>query len=142
MYLDRSFDNKTMRCSEHARRQHGFTLIEILVALVIVTVALAALITESSQNLYNATALRDKTLAHWVAMNKVTEWQLSEQWPATGRTQGEMTMGKNDWYWTMTVRDTDDRDVRRIDIEVRHDRKDERVRDAVIAYLGRPEITK
>ena len=131
-----------LNCSEYSIRGYGFTLIEILVALVIVTVALAALITESSQNLYNASALRDKTLAHWVAMNKVTEWQVADQWPDTGRSQGEMPMGKDDWYWTMIVRDTDDKDVRRIDVEVRHDRNDKQARDVVIAYLGRPETTK
>ena len=142
MCMDKSFDETSMNCSVYSKGGRGFTLIEILVALVIVTVSLAALITESSQNLYNAAALRDKTLAHWVGMNKVTEWQLSDKWPAAGRTQGEMTMGRNDWYWTMIVRDTDDKDVRRIDVEVRHERKDDQPRDAVIAYLGRPEATK
>ena len=123
-------------------KHYGFTLIEILVALVIVTVALAALISESSQNLVNAATLRDETLAHWVAMNKVTEWQLADQWPATGRTQGEMAMGRGEWYWTMTVRDTDDKDVRRLDVDVRRDRKDEQANAGVIAYLGRPGVNK
>lgn len=116
----------------------GFTLLEILIALAVIVIALGAIISESGQNLNNAVQMRDKTFAHWVALNKISEWQISRQWPRPGRLQGEMLMADQEWFWRINVRDTEDRDVRRLDVEVRARRDDERPKAVLIAYLGRP----
>ncbi|HEX2549820.1 MAG TPA: type II secretion system minor pseudopilin GspI [Gammaproteobacteria bacterium] len=54
----------------------GFTLIEILIALTILSIALTALIKSTSQNIKNTHYLRQKTIATWIATNIVNEARL------------------------------------------------------------------
>lgn len=121
------------------RLQHrGFTLLEVLVAVSVVAIALSAVMTEVSRDLSNTVKLRNKTLAQWVAMNKVTEWQLSAEWPKPGVRQGEVEMARQNWYWTIRVSTTDDENVRRLDVAVSTQRNAEQPRATVLAYLGKP----
>lgn len=116
----------------------GFTLLEVLVALAVLAIALAALIKGGGENASNAAYLRDKSIAHWVAMNRVAELQLQEQWPATGTTRGSEEMAQREWFWLAKVSDTFDDDVRRLEVEVRREERDEGYEDRVIAFLPRP----
>jgi prepilin-type N-terminal cleavage/methylation domain-containing protein len=54
-------------------RKRGFTLIEVLAALIIVGLGMLGVIQAVIQAANNGTYLREKTLAHWIAMNLVTE---------------------------------------------------------------------
>jgi len=119
-------------------KPRGFTLIEVMVALVVAAIALSAIVTEVARDLDNAVKLRDRTFAHWVAMNKVAELQAGRHWPTAGETKGDAEMADQDWYWLLKVIETDDKDVRRIDVEVRQQRDDATPRASLIAYLGRP----
>lgn len=120
------------------RAAGGFTLIEILVALVVVAVALGAIVAETGNYVGNAAHMRDRTIAHWVAMNRVAEQHVASDWPATGDTTGTALMAEREWYWKMTVSETEDSDVRRIDVEVRAARDAEKPAASAIAYVGRP----
>ena len=128
----------TMGVIDRIKKTAGFTLLEILVALAVVAIALSAIVTETSTNVKNAARLRDKTLAHWVAMNRASEWHAREDWPAPGTTRGEELMADHEWHWTMTVSTTDDADVRRMDVEVRADQNAGKPDAALIAYIGKP----
>jgi general secretion pathway protein I len=120
-------------------RRHGFTLLEILVALAVIAIALAAIVGETVQRLSNTARLTDRTLAHWVAMNQVTAQQLSTtSWPAVGVTTGSIELANREWFWTLKVSATEDADVRRLDVEVRPFKSDENPMSAAIAYLERP----
>ncbi len=123
---------------ETGASQTGFTLMEVLVALTIIAVALAALLKSVSEGTRNAGYLRDKTLAHWVAMNRITEEQVRDQWPATGRKEGESRMGKRDWHWTLIVSETPDADMRRLEVEVRYEEEDTEPLITRVAFLPRP----
>lgn len=118
-------------------RAGGFTLIEILVALVVVAVALGAIVAETGNYVGNAAHMRDRTLAHWVAMNRVAEQHVASEWPATGSTNGTALMAEREWFWRMTVSDTEDQDVRRVDVEVRTAREAEEPAASAVAYVGR-----
>ncbi|MCC6301955.1 MAG: type II secretion system minor pseudopilin GspI [Gammaproteobacteria bacterium] len=119
-------------------RARGFTLLEILVALAVIAIALAAIVGETVQRLGNAARLTDRTLAHWVAMNRITEQQLSNEWPAVGITTGSAELADREWFWTLKVSGTEDADVRRLDLEVRADKGAERPDSTAIAYLEHP----
>lgn len=62
--------------NQQALNNKGFTLVEVLVALVVLAVALSALIFSSQQATRGATHLVNKTIAHWVAMNIASEIHL------------------------------------------------------------------
>lgn len=101
------------------KRAGGFTLIEIIVAVAILAVAMAALITGMARYAANAAALREKTVALWVAHNRLTEIGLEPGWPDLGASDGDVEMAGIEWRWDVTVAETPDPRVRRIDIDVR-----------------------
>jgi general secretion pathway protein I len=96
----------------------GFTLIEVLAALVIVALGMLAAITAVNQSTRNGTYLREKTLAHWVAMNLITERRLQQTPPDTNETNGEVEFANTRWRWTMRVTQTEVRTLRRMDVSV------------------------
>ncbi len=127
-----------MRSASERRAHAGFTLLEVLVALAIIAIALTAVVAETGQHVNSTIHMRDRTLAHWVAMNRVTEQLAAEQWPSVGVSNGVVEMAEREWFWKMTVAATPDEDIRRIDIEVRIDRERDNPNASVIAYMPRP----
>jgi general secretion pathway protein I len=105
---------------------HGFTLIEVMVALVVVSLGMLGVIQAVGQTASNSSYLRDKTLAHWIAMNKLTEVRLQKSAPAIDKSSDEVEMGGRDWRWTMNVTQTPVETIRRIDISVRQEGMDEK----------------
>ncbi|MDX1454028.1 MAG: type II secretion system minor pseudopilin GspI [Gammaproteobacteria bacterium] len=105
-----------------AGRQGGFTLMEVLVALTVIAVALAALISETGRAARGAGDMKLKTYANWVAANQLAEIRLQPGWADTGRRSGEVVMGQPDrrWYWWAEISSTQDNDLRRIDVYVSH----------------------
>ena len=96
----------------------GFTLIEVLAALVIVALGMLGAITAVNQSARNGTYLREKTLAHWVAMNVITERRLQTSPPDVAETNGEVEFANARWRWTLRVTQTEVRSLRRMDVAV------------------------
>jgi general secretion pathway protein I len=88
----------------------------------------------------SAIHMQDKTLAQWVAMNKVAEMRLQPTWPSTGRSNGDVDMAGRSWHWQMEVKNTEDKDVRRLEVAVlpESDKGAETPTVLVTAFLGRP----
>jgi len=107
-------------------RARGFTLIEVLAALVIVALGMLGVIEAVSQTASNDAYLRDKTIAHWIAMNQLTMMRLAPQPPKIDKTSDEVEMADRHWRWTMVVTQTPLESVRRIDISVRPQDADEK----------------
>ena len=119
--------------------QRGFTLLEVMVALAVVAIALAALVKGGGQSAVTAAYLRDKSFAHWVAMNRVAELRLQRQWPATGESFSDEEMARRRWYTLARVSATEDADLRRLEVEVRgSEEKESPVIARVTAFLPRP----
>jgi general secretion pathway protein I len=104
-------------------RGQGFTLIEVLVATAIIAVTLGAIIRATGLGAANETYLRDKTFAHWVAMNRMAEIESSRTYPPLGRKTGKEEMADREWYWTTEVKNTPDEDMRRVEIRIRQERR-------------------
>jgi general secretion pathway protein I len=101
----------------HAPR--GFTLIEVLVALVIVAVGMAAVLSALSSAANTLSFLRDETFAQWVALNKIATIRISGQQPATGTSDGDTDFAGRSWHWRQEVVTTEVPGVVRIDVKVR-----------------------
>ena len=96
----------------------GFTLLEVLVALAIVAITLAAAIKVSGEFSVNAAYLKEKTLAQWIAENRAEEIRLSGSMPAIGKQEGETEMAERVWRWQVKTSNTEDTRLRRLDIAV------------------------
>jgi general secretion pathway protein I len=100
------------------RTRRGFTLIEVLIALAVVALALLGLTRTAAISVRDFDALRERTLAGWVAANVLAEARLSGALPSTGTSDGRVELGGRPWRWTRDVSATPDPEVRRIDIRV------------------------
>jgi len=134
--------NALFKSFSFVRKSHakGFTLLEVMVALAVIALALAAATSAVSGNIRNASGLQQRTYAHWVAMNKLTEMQLANQWPATKTTKGSSLMAKQEWYWSATITKTPDGFdlIRKVDITVRLNEDDESSLITLTGFVGRP----
>jgi general secretion pathway protein I len=102
-----------------ATAARGFTLIEVLAALVIVALGMLGVIEAVTQEARNGTYLREKTLAHWIAMNVVTEQRLQPAPPPVAESSDDVDFAGRRWHWTMRVSQTQVQSLRRIDVSVR-----------------------
>jgi general secretion pathway protein I len=114
-----------MRLPGRFARQRGFTLLEVLVALAVLALALAAIIQAGGGYAANQVYLRDRVMAHWVARNLLMEYQIKEEWPRVGDRTGDEEMAGRRWEWRIDVSETDDEDLRRLDIEIRPEGSDD-----------------
>lgn len=92
-----------MNLNRRNKYHSGFTLIEILVALTIVAIALGALVKASGDHTHSASYLKQKTLAHWVAMNELSLLQIEKKWPDLGTEKKYTEMADHEWFWTREV---------------------------------------
>ena len=85
------------------RRQGGFTLLEILIAVTILAIAVVAGLKAIEANTNNVFYLKQRTMATWVGLNQIAELQLenlSTKWPAAAAAaEGEVEMAGVEWKW-------------------------------------------
>ena len=120
------------------RRQRGFTLLEVMVALVIVALGLMAAFGQVNQSLTVASRLRDKTLANWVAVNQMTRLRLLGEFPAIGTRSDEVEMARTTWRYTIKVVKTPLAALRRVDISIAFGDRPDAVVTTLTGFLGRP----
>ncbi len=107
----------SVQVSSATGNNRGFTLLEVLVALLVVAVALGALARSGAQSLDTQSALEDRTLALWVADAVLAEIRL-DQANASGRFQGERRMGERDWAWQALIQPAPGGELIRVDVAV------------------------
>jgi general secretion pathway protein I len=101
------------------RRARGFTLIEVLVALAIVAIGMAAVLGALTSSANTVSYLRDKTFAQWVALNQIATLRLSGQMTPVGNSDGNTDFAGRSWHWRREVTATQVPGVMRIDVRVR-----------------------
>ena len=105
-------------------KESGFTLIEVLIALLIVATALgtAAKVTISAAS--NGSALADRTAAQWVGLNQLATLKLRRAFPVRAES-GKEEMMMRTWIWEQKAEATPDDLVLKVTIDVREEGADE-----------------
>src|SRR5688500_11158288 len=117
-------------------RARGFTLIEILVAVAILAIALAATSRSASLATDGALETRQRLLGTWAAQNRVAELRARRIFPAAGKTRLTTDQANLALVIEETVTDTPNPTIRRVDLAVTETRRPERVIATLTAYVS------
>jgi general secretion pathway protein I len=116
----------------------GFTLLEVMIALAIIAITLGALISTSGSQASSAGYLKQKTLAHWVALNEITRLQAGNEWPDLGDSKDSIEMAGIEWFWTRTIKATEDKNSRQVEFKIYLDEDRDHSLASLIGYLSNP----
>ena len=99
-------------------RSRGFTLVEVMVALLIVAIGLSALMITVSSTARTSGFLRDKTVAQWIALNRLTEVRLNLNKFAANTDTGEVNFANRTWHYDTRYFDTSVATMKRVVVRV------------------------
>jgi len=135
-------NSRSVLNNNHSRHKshRGFTLLEVLIALGVLGIALGAITQSVGSTINNVSYLRDKNFAHWVGMNRIAELRSNGKWPSIGSSDGSEMMGNHEWFWKEKVSPLSEefKSLRRVEIEVRSDRKDKKALISLSLVIGKP----
>lgn len=113
----------------------GFTLLEVLVALAIFSIVVAALIFKSSQSITQTQFLEEKSYALWIAENKLTELRIDSKWPSLGQKSDTLSQFEREWTVEVEVDGTGQPSLREVNVQVRRS-EDKKVLANLSSYIG------
>ena len=118
------------------RLPDGFTLIEVLVALAIVAVALSAGMRALAQSVDGASSLKARTLALWVAENRLARVQLGDSTASLSAATGQEMQAGVVLAWRQTIAPTPNPAFRRIEIIVAKPAQPDYALARLVGYVG------
>lgn len=96
----------------------GFTLLEAMVALVIVSLGMMAVNTQLNRYAAASVYAEEKTLASWIATNKITELSVAGTWPELGDSDEEVDFAGRLWQCRVEIDETPVENLRRVDVSI------------------------
>lgn len=118
-------------------RAGGFTLIEVLVALAILAVALAAAVRSAGAAADGALASKERLLGTWIAQDRLAEYAARPAWPELGARQGAAEQAGLQFAWRETVSPTPNARFRRVEVRVFTAHAPERAVATLAGYAAR-----
>lgn len=122
-------------------KRAGFTLIEVLVALAIVSIALLAALRAAGLGTNSVSELRSRLLASWVAENLLAEHRARGDWLPLGLQRGTGRQGGRDFVWREEVVATPNSSFRRVDIRVFAANEESRSLAHLVGFVVHPPGT-
>jgi general secretion pathway protein I len=118
------------------RKLTAFTLLEVMVALLIVTITMGAIVDSGGSSARNAAHLTQKTIASWIAQNQVSLYRAKKTWNNVSKMEGNVKMADTSWLWKMSIVETDDPLLRRIDVDVYLNDDDEDIKASATGFTA------
>jgi general secretion pathway protein I len=100
------------------RASRGFTLVEVLVALTVVALGLTALMVAVSGTARTSGYLRDKTIAQWIALNRLEQVRLMVNKLGDTQDTGQLDFAGRKWHYDTRYYDTQFQSMKRIEVRV------------------------
>jgi general secretion pathway protein I len=123
-----------MRC---CKQERGFTLLEVLIALMVISISLVAIAGEMINMLNAANTMQERTYASWIAHNKVTEMRLANVVPEVSTSSGELEYANREWAWRAVVSETGVENLFRVDVTISYPGGDPIMRP-ITGFIGEP----
>jgi general secretion pathway protein I len=98
------------------KRAVGFTLIEVLIALAILGIALAASMRTLNLSIDAARETRERLVATWVLQNRLAEIEARRMFPGAGDTSGEVEYAGLRMVWKQKIVETPNPAFRRVEL--------------------------
>ncbi len=129
---------KMKKTDRSSTQSAGFSLLEVMMALFIVALVIAAVSKVALNSTRNARLMKESTLAHWVALNELDRYQIDlALGKAGGASEGEEEMGNMSWHWVREVKPSSSSDLMEVKVSVYHidDRSEEEAVATAKAYV-------
>lgn len=78
-----------------------------------------AVSTQINRYVVSATYIQEKTLASWIATNKLTEISVAPTWPQVGDYDEDVEFAGREWRCEIVVSETEVENLHRVDVSVR-----------------------
>ncbi len=96
----------------------GFTLLEVMIALLVITLGIGAVINTTSESGWKSAQLKQRTIASWVAQNQIALYRAKRTWNNASTRSGQVEMANAVWIYQMKISATADPALRQIDVDV------------------------
>lgn len=121
-------------------QSHGFTLIEVMLAMAIFAIAGVALLGSAQNNFTTMANLEQKTVAQWVASNQLVAASIDKTWPPKDKRKGSVEMAGATWFWLQKVIRTTDPNMRQITMEIRLNEQQEQPISSLVTFVSKPGV--
>ena len=99
-------------------KMRGFTLIEVMVALLVIALGVGALLTTLVSAADTTGYLRDKSFAQWIALNRISELRLSTGRQQPGVSRDTVEYAGSTWQYQQSITDAGIGGLLRVDVRV------------------------
>lgn len=106
--------------SKRVSKLKGFTLLEVLVALVFFSLIGMVLQQVTASTVSQYFAVRHKMFSSWLAENKLTELQLAKSLPPAKEQKEDVEFANEEWQIISKITKTENPDINKLDVEIYH----------------------